>query len=106
MPELLWGQFDLQKCTMLHATSDLQAVKSFKEGLGAAFTEAVGPRLREGAHGANDEVMGIVRGWGASWRGTGLHWATYKATCRRDGEWKVRAHERAASDHLPSWCLS
>jgi hypothetical protein len=38
------------------------------------------------------QVMGIVRGWGQGWsrgRGNqgGLHWATYKATCRRDGEW-------------------
>ena len=60
------------------------------------FAEPLTPRgvrrrLKAGAGEATKECSATAR----KWRTAGMHWATFKATCRRFGEWKVNLNEEA-----------
>jgi len=70
-----------------------KSVDEFIDTVGATFAGAVGPQLEEGAKTATGEVVNIVKSWGVH---KNMHWATYKAHCRRDGEYSRNMNEEMA----------
>jgi hypothetical protein len=80
------------------------ALGRFDAAVQGSFDAAIVPQLRAGAGSAQGECMEKMRGWGGGWSrsggGGGLHWATYKACCRRHGAWKVDMNEQLAEPVL------
>jgi len=58
-----------------------------------SFDSTVAPQLKAGADAASEQALKIMQQWGVSVTQGGLHWATYKASCRRDGVWRVNMNE-------------
>ena len=74
----------------------LDGVKQrFSQALVDMVKQAVGPQLRSGAEEASKECCATAVGWraGSAAKGPGMHWATYKATCRRGGEFRRNFNE-------------
>ena len=75
----------------------------FDRALQTNFETAIIPQLQAGATTAREEAMNTAQVWGGTWSrkaaaaagssGGGIHWATYKACCRRHGAWKVDMNE-------------
>lgn len=57
------------------------------------FDTEVAPQLKAGAETAREAALATMQQWGVSNTVGGLHWATYKATCRRHGVWRVNMNE-------------
>ena len=68
---------------------------SFAHNLDAKVAE-LKPKLKAGAATATDACVEKMEKYGKGYRQGGLHWATYKATCRRHGEWRVNMNEELA----------
>ena len=72
-----------------------QLTAAFDADLSTGFDQKIAPRLKTGAAEATTACMEKAQQWSGTWHrggaeGGGLHWATYKACCRREGAWKVR----------------
>ena len=73
-------------------------MKAFQGQLAAQVMGGVGPQLQKGAGTASDKCVAVAKSWSGKWvRGgtacQGLHWATYKAHCRRNGSWRFNWNE-------------
>ena len=80
-----------------------QLLREFDAELSAQFDQKVKPRLITGAMEASKKCVSTAETWSQSWtKGGGLHWATYKACCRRDGAWRINMNEALASPILTS----
>lgn len=58
-----------------------------------AFEEDVAPRLKAGAATAKEGALATATQWSIPVTQGGLHWATYKATTRRNGVWRLNMNE-------------
>ena len=58
-----------------------------------AFDEQVAPQLKAGAEAARADAVATTESWGIPVTQGGMHWATYKATCRRHGVWRINMNE-------------
>ena len=73
------------------------ALKKFDVACFGAVEATVAPQLAAGAAGAAAACLTTAQRWSASSRGGGgLHWATYRACCRRNGQWRVDMNEELA----------
>jgi hypothetical protein len=68
-------------------------VGDLDQALATAFNTAVAPQLGAGAAEASKEAHGKAVVWGRGQREGGMHWATYKATVRRNGEFRLNMNE-------------
>jgi hypothetical protein len=81
--------FDAQAAALVASLAAPQA--QFASALAVHVKGAIGPHLQAGADDAAKACSDTARSWSGSWSrgggggGGGLHWATYKACCRRDG---------------------
>ena len=57
------------------------------------FEEDVAPKLKEGAETAKADAITKAQSWSISVTQGGLHWATYKATTRRNGVFRINMNE-------------
>eukprot|EP01051_Picozoa_sp_SAG22_P013015 SAG22_NODE_1412_length_4477_cov_8.593878_3_plen_355_part_00 len=92
------------------------ALARFDRALQRNFDEKIVPQLKAGATTAKQQALDTARSWGAGWTrnsgaaaaaaagggggGGGLHWATYKACCRRHGAWRIDMNENLADPVL------
>ena len=92
------------------ATFDEQSAKLSSE-LRAACTAAetaikddfetlIQPQLKAGAAAATREALGTATEWGRPNTQGGLHWATYKATIRRNGVFRINMNEELTAPIL------
>lgn len=58
-----------------------------------SFDKQVAPQLKQGADTAQGAAMQTAQAWGMPQGAGGLHWATYKATTRRDGVFRINMNE-------------
>ena len=83
--------FDAEATTLKTA---LEAhAKATEDRISAAFEEDITPKLQQGAATAKTAALETVQRWGAKNTEGGLHWATYKATTRRNGTWRINMNE-------------
>ena len=80
-------------------------LKQFDKDLTTQFDSKVAPRLGTGAAEASRDCLAKATVWGSSWGRNGggqggLHWATYKACCRREGEWSTNMNQELADPVL------
>ena len=69
----------------------------------SSFDTQVAPQLEAGAEAARTDALATTAQWGISVTQGGLHWATYKATTRRHGVFRINMNEaRPRRAHLPS----
>ncbi|KAJ1455279.1 hypothetical protein M885DRAFT_520603 [Pelagophyceae sp. CCMP2097] len=68
-----------------------KALSTFDEEVFASLETDVVPRLAAGAAAAAAACVGTASQWGGT-----MHWATYKATLRRGGAWKIDMNEELA----------
>ena len=68
----------------------------------ASFDTSVAPQLKVGAADAQSGALSTAQAWGQSVREGGLHWATYKATTRRSGVFRVNMNEELVAPILRS----
>jgi hypothetical protein len=106
------GEVDIPEATRTKAKSIFDAVvggtpyqcaallSKFAESLNAVFDCDLNPSLAEGAETAEAEAMGKVQSWGDKYNAGGLHWATYKATVRRSGKFRIDMNEELAEPIL------
>ena len=67
--------------------------QSAEASISKAFEEDVAPKLKEGAGQAKADALATAQQWGLSVNTGGLHWATYKATTRRLGVFRLNMNE-------------
>ena len=85
------GAFDAEAAKLTQA---LQAQADAAEGkIKQVFEEVVAPKLREGAGQAKADALRTAQEWGIPVTQGGLHWATYKATTRRLGVFRLNMNE-------------
>ena len=72
------------------------ALAGFDESVFASLEADVLPRLDAGAADAAKTCVATATAWGGSRADGGLHWATYKATLRRGGNWRQNFNEELA----------
>jgi hypothetical protein len=81
------------------AAATRQRLDAIVDGFGAALRAQLGgtlaPQLRAGALDAASAAAGKCRGWGLPPALGGMCWSTYKATCRRNGEFRTNVRARA-----------
>ena len=66
---------------------------SAEQSIEKAFRDDVAPRLKEGASQAKADALAKAQEWGIPVTQGGLHWATYKATTRRQGVFRINMNE-------------
>ena len=65
--------------------------------------DGMAPQLEAGADAARTDALATTAQWGISVTQGGLHWATYKATTRRHGVFRINMNEAPPRRaHLPS----
>jgi hypothetical protein len=64
-------------------------LKDFDVAIKGAFETSVAPQLGTGAAAAAKDALATATKWGQGQRDGGMHWATYRATVRRDGEFRL-----------------
>ncbi|EOD32468.1 hypothetical protein EMIHUDRAFT_456065 [Emiliania huxleyi CCMP1516] len=69
------------------------ACKAAEDAVRASFDTQVAPQLQQGAASAASEALSTAGAWGISVTQGGLHWATYKATTRRHGVFRLNMNE-------------
>ena len=67
---------------------------ALRDSLKRVIAEQILPNLHSGATDATEECSATARGWSAHRSEGGLHWATYRATVRRDGEFRINMNEQ------------
>ena len=72
------------------------ALGGFDKSVFASLEADVLPRLDAGAADAAKTCVATATTWGGSRAEGGLHWATYKATLRRGGNWRQNFNEELA----------
>ena len=72
------------------------ALGGFDKSVFASLEADVLPRLDAGAADAAKTCVATASRWGGSRAEGGLHWATYKATLRRGGNWRQNFNEELA----------
>ncbi|KAH8048053.1 hypothetical protein JL720_15915 [Aureococcus anophagefferens] len=72
------------------------ALGGFDKSVFASLEADVLPRLDAGAADAAKTCVATASKWGGSRAEGGLHWATYKATLRRGGNWRQNFNEELA----------
>ena len=97
--------FDSQFSAVPQKLAELSV--QFDRDLAVQFDKKIAPRLKTGVADASKDCLAKAQEWSGTWRrggadGGGLHWATYKACCRREGEWRVNMNEELASPILTS----
>ena len=88
----------------LRLASSLRASAQAAEAkVQSSFDTQVAPQLEAGAEAARTDALATTAQWGISVTQGGLHWATYKATTRRHGVFRINMNEaRPRRAHLPS----
>jgi len=84
--------FDEQAATLSGELE--QHTKAAEARIRKAFAEDVAPKLHEGASSAKTAAVETAAKWGISVNEGGLHWATYKATTRRHGVFRINMNEQ------------
>ena len=64
------------------------------------FETLVEPQLASGAVAATGDALRTAEAWGISVSVGGLHWATYKATTRRGGVFRINMNEELTAPIL------
>ena len=78
----------------LRLSSSLRASAQAAEAkVQASFDTQVAPQLEAGAEAARTDAIATTAQWGISVTQGGMHWATYKATCRRQGVFRLNWNE-------------
>ena len=78
----------------LRLSSSLRASAQAAEAkVQASFDMQVAPQLEAGAEAARTDAIATTAQWGISVTQGGMHWATYKATCRRQGVFRLNWNE-------------
>eukprot|EP00040_Diaphanoeca_grandis_P035195 m.220660 g.220660 ORF g.220660 m.220660 type:complete len:926 (+) comp33324_c1_seq1:67-2844(+) len=68
--------------------------QTFRQLMLDEFTSSLIPSLKQGALTSAADAHETAQGWGSSYNsGVGLHWATYKATVRRQGVFRRNMNE-------------
>jgi flagellar biosynthesis/type III secretory pathway protein FliH len=83
--------FDAQSATLTQELS--QHAGEAEARIKKSFEDDVAPKLDEGASQAKTDALTTAQQWGVSNTQGGLHWATYKATTRRMGVWRINMNE-------------
>ena len=88
----------------LRLASSLRAsARTAEAKVQSSFDTQVAPQLEAGAEAARTDALATTAQWGISVTQGGLHWATYKATTRRHGVFRINMNEaRPRRAHLPS----
>lgn len=106
------GATDIPAATRQKAKSTFDAVvghapyqcmarlDTFEGNLNEVFDCDLNPSLADGAGAAEQEAMGKVQSWGSTYTTGGLHWATYKATIRRNGKFRIDMNDELAEPIL------
>mmetsp|Transcript_23449 Transcript_23449/g.59853 ORF Transcript_23449/g.59853 Transcript_23449/m.59853 type:complete len:1022 (+) Transcript_23449:36-3101(+) len=69
------------------------ATKGAEARIKAAFDDHVTPQLQAGASDAASNALSKAEEWGIPVTQGGLHWATYKATTRRQGVFRINMNQ-------------
>ena len=78
----------------LRLSSSLRAsARAAEAKVQSSFDTQVAPQLEAGADAARTDALATTAQWGITVTQGGLHWATYKATCRRHGVFRINMNE-------------
>ena len=79
-------------------------LSEFRKAMLDEFTGSLIPSLKQGAIESADQALETAGGWGSSCAqgGGAMHWATYKAHCRRNGTWRRNMSEELTVPILES----
>ena len=76
-------------------STKLEACAAAAEGrVQLAFDTQVAPQLEMGAESSMQGALATTQQWGTSVMEGGMHWATYKATTRRHGVFRINMNEQ------------
>ena len=78
------------------------ATNKAEQQIQTAFDESVAPQLQKGAESAQSDALAKAQEWGIPVTQGGLHCATYKATCRRGGVFRLNMNEELGTCHRRS----
>ena len=84
-----------QTVSSLQQRLNLQ-LKQFQHVISEQFEQNVTPQLQSGAASSSADATRTCQQWGISVSSGGLHWATYKACVRRQGEWRIDMNQQLA----------